>query len=106
MDILTIAYLLFVLNFLFGVLVALGIIPRGRWGKVHHFLYLLTIIGIVAAIIEAVVLKAPLLPAIGVMALLLLAMTRFHGGSRAHSLYATLCLALYSALLAGRVVSG
>ena len=101
MSLLQIAYLLFLLNFLYGVLVALGIIPRGRWGKVHHFLYLLTMAGIVAAGIESVVQQSSLLPALAAMTLLLLGMSRFRGGGRAHSIYATLCLVVYSVIMYG-----
>ena len=99
MSILLIAYLLFILNFLYGVLVAVGIIPRARWGKVHHFLYLLTMAGIVAAAIEAVVQQTSMLPALAAMALLLLGMSRTRGGGRAHSIYATFCLVVYSVIL-------
>ena len=109
MSILPIAYLLFVINFLFGVLVAVGIIPRGRWGKVHHFLYLLTMAGIVAAAIEAVAQQRSLLM-IAAMTLLLLGMSRTRGGGRAHSIYASVCLVVYSvvvySVMAGPVGAG
>lgn len=105
MDILPIAWLLFVVNFLFGVLVALGVFPRGRWSRMHHFLYLLTMIGIISATIESIVQQPTLLPATGAMAILLLGMSRFHGGSTGHSLYASLCLLVYSAILYTAIIT-
>jgi hypothetical protein len=98
MSLPSVAYLLFVVNFLFGVLVATGIVERGRWSRLHHVLYLLTMIGIVAALTDAMLRRQPIVH-LAAMALLLLGMTRFRGGSRAHSIYATLCLVAYSALL-------
>jgi hypothetical protein len=98
-DILLIAYLLFVVNFLFGVLVATGIVERGRYRKVHHFLYLLTMLGIGAAVVLAIVRNHSLPPAPMAMALLLLGTSRFHGGTRAHAAYAVLCLVVYSMIV-------
>ena len=95
MTILQIAWLIFVVNFLYGVLVASGVVERGRWRKIHHFLYLLTILGILAAIAVALLDGRSLPVPLAVMALLLLGMSRFGGGGRAHAAYATICLVVY-----------
>lgn len=105
MSVLPVAYILFVVNFLYGVMVAAGVVERGRWGRVHHILYLLTMIGIVGTVAEAVLRHQPVLPP-AAMAILLFGMTRFHGGSRGHSIHACICLVAYSALLYGFVSSG
>ncbi|HVZ38625.1 MAG TPA: hypothetical protein VHI13_05070 [Candidatus Kapabacteria bacterium] len=98
-EMLGIAYATFLANFAFGLLVKMHAIRTRRFRFVHHLLYALVMGTIVAATVVAVARAswpAALWP--GIMALLLFAMPAFRGAGRAHSIFATLCLLLYTGI--------
>lgn len=94
-----IAYGIFLLNFLFGLAVRSGVVDSSRFRFVHHGIYFLVMISLIAATAVAAWRGERVAWALGTMAALLLAMPRFPGRSRTHAGYATLCLVLYSAIL-------
>ncbi|MBS1911556.1 MAG: hypothetical protein JST22_06195 [Bacteroidetes bacterium] len=98
-EMLGIAYATFLANFVFGLLVKMRAIRTRRFRFVHHLLYALVMGTILTATALAVV-RASWPTALwpGIMALLLLAMPAFRGAGRAHSIFATLCLLLYTGI--------
>ncbi len=94
------AFLCFLLNFVFGLLVRAGIIDSRRFRVVHTVLYFCAVAslgltalayGIFGPGIGAVVCGAMLVP--------LFFMSRFPGRSRGHWVHALICAVLYVALL-------
>lgn len=96
---LLIAYICFLANFTFGVLVRTGVIPRVRFRRFHHLLYFSAMASLAAAIIVDGFLHSYLPVAPLLVFCLLLVMPLFRGGSHAHIVYAILCLAIYTAII-------
>ncbi len=97
---LAIAYMFFLANFTFGILVGTRIIPSSRFRQFHHVLYFAVMLSLAGAIIADGFLHSRL-PVLSLCVFgLLLAMPLFRGGSRTHAVYAVMCLALYTAIVA------
>ncbi len=96
---LTLAYATFLVNFLFGLGVAGGVIPRGRYRRVHHAIYALVMLTIVAALALSLFRKDGFWPRLAAMTTILAAMPRFPGRESGHRYYATFSLVVYSLIL-------
>lgn len=94
------AFLCFILNFAFGLLVRTGIIDSRRFRFVHTALYFCAIASLAITAL-AYWAFGPGIGAVacGAMVLVLLGMSRFAGRSRGHWIYALLCAALYIGLM-------
>jgi hypothetical protein len=93
------AYGIFLVNFLFGLAVGLGIVDSSRFRFVHHAIYFLVMLSLIVATALSIGRGESIAWAFGTMAALLLVMPRFPGRSRGHALYAVVCLVLYSAIV-------
>lgn len=96
---LVVAYIFFLVNFTFGVLVKTGVIPPVRFRRFHHVLYFAVMASLAAAIIVDGFLHSYLPVAPLLVFCLLLVMPLFRGGSHLHIVYAMLCLAVYTAII-------
>jgi len=97
---LTLAYIVFLTNFTFGLLVRLRVIESGRMRFVHHGLYALTLASLVAAaVVEGMNAEYGRVWMLAAMGAFLLCMPFFRGWSRGHWVYAVICSVLYSALV-------
>lgn len=94
------AFLCFVLNFVFGLLVRTGIIDSRRFRFVHTALYFCAVTSLAIAAL-AYWTFGPSIGAVacGVMLLLLLVMSRLPGRLRGHWIYAIICAAMYIGLM-------
>jgi hypothetical protein len=95
------AYGAFIVNVLFGLAVKSGVVPRGRYRRVHHAIYAAVMASLAAAIVAAIVRGDGTWLRLAAMAVILSAMPRFRGAGRAHWMYATFALVVYSLVVFG-----
>jgi hypothetical protein len=99
LNFLPIAYSIFLVNFVFGLLVKKRIIDSTRFRFVHHMLYFFVVASLLVATALAFIEGSERRWLQAGMAGLLLCMPFFRGRSRGHWIYATLCCAVYSAIV-------
>jgi hypothetical protein len=95
-SLLAVAYTLFLLNFAFGIAVKLKIVDSSRFRYVHHGLFALVIISLLAAILADVVSTGSIPWPLAGLVIMLLLIARFPGSTAPHPLYATICLIVYT----------
>ncbi len=96
---LIVAYVLFISNFLFGLLVRVGMVPAARFRIVHRLLYALVLLSLAAAAAVSIAAGRGIPWPLVLVGVLLLGMPFFPGRKTAHAIYAVLCLAMYTAVV-------
>ncbi len=96
---LALAYMLFISNFLFGLLVRTGAIPDARFRLVHRLLYASVLLSLAAAAAADIIAGQGIPWLLLTVECLLLGMPVFAGRTSAHAVYACVCLLMYTAVV-------